>query len=89
MPVIRLARRQEQEALDAFDVEIEQEAAVEEQIPAFAALGVAGEFQVADGQIAVATHFAADYLNQDTILKAIQRANTCTLTDRSAHRCSL
>ena len=59
VPVVGLTRGHREEPLDAGDVEIQQETAVKKQVPAFAALGVAGKFAVATRQIAVATHFGA------------------------------
>ena len=57
MPVLRLARRHRQDALDEFDVEVEQKRSVKEQAVFFPALGVAGNFQVGQREIADAANF--------------------------------
>ena len=53
VPVRRLAGGQRQQAFDPLHIEIDQKTAVKQQVPAPAALGVAGKFQITQRQVAV------------------------------------
>ena len=80
LAVIRLFGGHAQNFFDQWDVGLEEKGSVEDQKLSFATLGVAGEFQVLDGQIGVALDF-------DARLKQWFQCGLITLEDISVGSC--